>query len=106
MQEAIPLCFDQNTSELQKRPLCIHLQNVLYNIFLIRMLSLNAKVLAWKCLEYIILNNPWPRDRERTFIPANQMNARASSLDQLFEFDMLNMVINEPVPTRSFEGRN
>ena len=37
MQEAIPLCLDQNTSELQQRPLCIHLQNVLYNIFLSRM---------------------------------------------------------------------
>ena len=74
MQEAIPLCLDQNTSELQKRPLCIHLQNVLYNIFLSRMAILNDLVLAWKCLEYIILNNPRPKDRRRTFIPAKQMN--------------------------------
>ena len=29
-----------------------------------------------------------------------------SRLVQLFEFDMLNMVIIEPVETRSFEGRN
>ena len=82
MQEAIPLCFDQNTSELQKRPLCIHLQNVLYNIFLSRIFLngiLNDLILAWKCLEYIILNNPRPKDRGRTFIPANQMNSASHS---------------------------
>ena len=91
MQQAIPLCLDQNTlsvllsmvASTHDVDLCVFSCKTCY-ITYFSAECFYTKILAWKCLEYIILNNPWPKfrrtDRGRTFIPANQMNAGVQDL--------------------------
>ena len=65
MQQAIPLCLDQNTlsvllsmvASTHDVDLCVFSCKTCY-ITYFSAECFYTKILAWKCLEYIILNNP------------------------------------------------